>query len=336
MPVSDIDSHPELAGFSVSLKAIGYVNTAQFIGAAAASPDAMVNYLQTTPTQLNQVIALVAPRVGGMALFGAPRTYSLGARADNIKPLRAALMHPPALPVQLPARVDLVETMRTIRDQGQRGTCVAHAATAAAEQYFGEQGTAVDLSRQFLYWDCKQHDGLPDSPGTWISVAMDRLVTDGCCPEDDWKYVSTGVPGNESQNPPPAAAVASASQFVIPSMNQLAPTVVAAIKAELSRRRCVAFSIPVFNSWYRNAEVERTGEIGNPIPNEVNVGAHAMCLVGYEDSPDDVAIGGGVFYLRNSWGTTWASSPALANHPGYGTIPYSYINAYCLEAYSIG
>ncbi len=55
-----------------------------------------------------------------------------------------------ALPQVLPERVSLVDRMPAIRNQGARGTCVAHACTAVREFMTGE--VVVDLSEQFLYW----------------------------------------------------------------------------------------------------------------------------------------------------------------------------------------
>jgi C1A family cysteine protease len=61
-----------------------------------------------------------------------------------------------------------------------------------------------------------------------------------------------------------------------------------------------------------------------------------MCLVGYDDDPGNAALGGGRFRVRNSWGTAdWAYESAVGT-PGYGSIPYSYISRFCVEAWSIG
>jgi C1A family cysteine protease len=130
-------------------------------------------------------------------------------------------------------------------------------------------------------------------------------------------------------------ALRGATQFRIPSFRQLAPNSVRDIKAELADGRPVAFSIPVFDSWYfDNPAVEHSGDITNPIPNEIAKGGHAMCVVGYEDSDDDPAAAGGRFWVRNSWGTTWANGSSTGT-PGYGTIPYSYIAAYAMEAFCV-
>ena len=186
-----------------------------------------------------------------------------------------------------------------------------------------------------MYWDCKQHDGDPTEGGTWVAIAMAQLQADGCCLEATWPYDPTPIAGNESQDPPPPNAMADAANHKIPGFRQLAPTSITDIKSELAQDRCVAFTIPVFNSWYLNAEVTRTGEIVNPIPNEENVGGHAMCFVGYEDMSGEPDLGGGRFYLQNSWNGDWATQSVLGT-VGFGTIPYSYIAQYGEEAYSIG
>jgi C1A family cysteine protease len=116
--------------------------------------------------------------------------------------------------------------------------------------------------------------------------------------------------------------------------NALPPTSVPHLKAELARGRCVAFSVPVFDSWYRNNPgVERSGDIMMPFPGERGDGGHAMCIVGYRDDAAEEAIGGGRFLLRNSWGSTWGTENP--NGPGYGTIPYAYLTQYGKEAYSV-
>jgi C1A family cysteine protease len=258
----------------------------------------------------------------------------LGVRLDRVRRSGFALMRAPGTVAALPATANLIAEMQPVRDQGTRGTCVAHSSTAAAEHYWHRQGQIVDLSRQFLYWDCKEHDGDPNSEGTWIQIAMAQLAADGCCLEATWPYVMNPIPGNEAQAPPPPAATAEAPTYKVPGSEQISPSAVLDIKAALAEGLCVAFTIPVFNSWYENTEVERTGELVNPIPGEQNVGGHAMCLVGYEDLPDQTALGGGRFYLRNSWGTTWAYQSAIGA-AGYGTIPYSYIAGNCEEAYAI-
>ena len=334
MPETRIEDVPELKDHVQRLKSLGYRTTDQVAGAAQAAGDLLANYLKMDRNALDAMMSSIPRRPQPKGIQAPePRKRALGVRLDRVPRPRRALMMSALAAAPLPPLVNMIAEMQPVRDQGHRGTCVAHAATAAAEHYWRSQGQILDLSRQFLYWDCKEHDGHPAEEGTWIGVAMPLLQSDGCCLEATWPYVPTQG-ASEGQGPPPGGAMAEAARYKISSFRQLAPTSLLDIKGELARGRCVAFSIPVYNSWYQNDEVTRTGEILNPIPGEQDVGGHAMCFVGYEDIPGEPDLGGGKFYLRNSWDSYWATHPVLAT-PGYGTIPYSYIARFGTEAYSI-
>ena len=336
MPETRIDEVPELSPYSVRLKSLGYRTTDQVVGSAQAAGDLLAGYLGIDRQTLVSLTARIPQRPKPRGIGAVPaRKRTLGVLLARIPRPRRALLMSTVAAAPLPSKINLIGEMQPVRDQAERGTCVAHAATAAAEHYWRSQQKTLDLSRQFLYWDCKQHDGDPNEEGTWVGVAMPQLKSDGCCLEATWPYVPTAIPGNESQDPPPAAAVAEAASYKIPAFHQLSPTSILDIKSELATGRCVAFSIPVFDSWYQNDEVTRTGEIVNPIPNEQENGGHAMCFVGYEDVADEPDLGGGKFYLRNSWNGYWATESVLGIS-GYGTIPYSYIARFGSEAYSIG
>ena len=330
---------PDLNAHAARLNALGYRSAEQVLGAGRSAPAALARYLGLDAAGLNALLAAMHASVPGAAALAAVArpAHRLGVRLD-LMPRRAnfAMAVPASVATALPARVDMIGQMRPVRDQGDRGTCVAHAALAAVEHYWSQQGTPVDLSRQFAYWNCKQHDGYPDEEGTWIAVAMPLLQSDGCPPEQDWPYVMTDIAGNESQGPAPQVALDDAGQFRIPGFRQLAATAVHDLKAELAGGRPVAFSIPVFDSWYAdNPAVTRSGDITNPIPGETPDDAHAMCMVGYEDDEDDPALGGGRFLIRNSWDSTWGTASSTGT-TGYGTIPYSYIARFALEAFSVG
>lgn len=176
----------------------------------------------------------------------------------------------------------------------------------------------------------------PNSEGTWLAMAIPLLEREGCCLEPTWPYNPAPIIGNEGQGPPPGGAQLEAITFRAPGYKRLAPTSVPDIKNELAAGRCVAFSVPVFNSWLRSQWVAYSGDITMPVPGEVRVSGHAMCMVGYIDQPNP-GLGGGRFIIRNSWGTNWGinSSYGGVPTPGYGTIPYAYIDRMGSEAYSI-
>jgi C1A family cysteine protease len=335
MSETRIDDVPALGQFAVALRSLGYRTTDQLIGAHQVAGDLLANYLKTDRTQLKGLIDRIPRRERPRGIAAVPpRTFALGVRLDRIPRPQRVLKLSAVSAEPLPPKVNMIAQMPPVRDQGERGTCVAHACVAVLEHYLELQNNYQDMSEQFLYWDCKQSDNEPDAYGTWIGVAMPLLQKDGCCLESTWPYNPTPIAGNEGQGPPPAGAVAAALAFRVTTIHQIGATSIIDIKSELARNRCVAFSVPVYDSWYRNVEVQRTGEIVNPIPNETETGGHAMCFVGYEDIPGELDLGGGKFYLRNSWNSDWATEPVLGTK-GYGTIPYSYIARFATEAYSI-
>jgi C1A family cysteine protease len=233
--------------------------------------------------------------------------------------------------VALPTSVNLISRFNPIRNQGQRGTCVAFALTAINEyfQRFGRGKPAIDLSEQHLYHECKLVDGSPGGCGTWQRVGASVLGSRGECREVVWPYNPNLPCNNNGVMPSNARTDAANYKVTLTAINP--PTNVNSIKSYLSVRRPVGISIPVFNSWYSSAETKRSGRITMPLSGDTQVGGHAICLVGYQDTP--TSPGGGYFILRNSWSTTWAyQSPYL---PGYGIIPYQYITQYNWEAYTL-
>jgi C1A family cysteine protease len=319
-----IESHPVLQRHARKLRALGYVDVDTVAGALTGASARMADYLAEDVSASLQ---------GVVGAFQAPGRFQLGVALDQIPAVQVAFAMAAPAAAPLPPSVNLIPNMPPIRDQANRGTCVAHAALAALENLRTRQGSYQDMSEQFLYWDCKQHDTVPTQPGTWLGVAIPLLQKDGCCREVTWAYNPNPIAGNEGQGPAPAPASLEAPTLRIANYQTLAPTSVVDMKRELVRSRCVPFSIPVFNSWYQNNAVVASGDIVLPFPGEAVVGGHAMCICGYLDDPAEEDIGGGRFILRNSWDSAWGT--ASVHGTGYGTIPYAYISRFGKEAYSI-
>ena len=220
-----------------------------------------------------------------------------------------------------------------VRDQGSRGTCVAFAVTGALEYLLHCNGSTQDMSAQFSYWNCKHNDGAPTRPGTWISVASRLVQRNGVCPEIVWPYNPAPIPGNEPHDPVAAGAQRHALPYRIVA-RPIPATSVVDYKLALAGGKWAPFSVPVYNSWYLNPQVRLTGDLINPIPGETRVGGHAMCVVGCIDLPNRPELGGGRFILRNSWGTGWGRASPYG--PGYGTIPYIYVQRFGMEACCLG
>lgn len=232
-------------------------------------------------------------------------------------------------------------------DQGQRGTCVAH---AAGGLYSYVNGTARHrLSFQFLYHQCKMIDGIPRQEGTYLETSMrvfsDRRISGphagwgsadaGLPAESAWPYEPRFRPGNPAQTPPPAGSYQALYRG--PRWGNLSGRVlrcslrgsalVEDIRALLFTAGLpVVIGLPLFPS-FNNANSRRTGRIPVPLPGETPVGGHAMLVVGADDRKK-------AFIVRNSWSPAWAPENPYGL-PGHAVIPYRYLEIHGSNAYSV-
>jgi C1A family cysteine protease len=307
-----------------TLAAIGFFDADQLLGAAAVEGmnAQFATVLGVSRGEADALIEAVRQAAGGVQLE--PPTDddlpSLGALepTDEIKAEIERLTTRPTATGALPPSVNHIALMNAVRDQGQRGTCVAFAETAVHELHRRSLGRIEDLSEEFLYFETKKIDGIPQQCGTFQVKAVRVFETLGQCSEAVWPY-EMNPPCNHNGPEPANARADAATRKCQPVI--LGPKDVLAAKTLLAAGNAVGFSIPVYNSWYRNPTVMRTGRLTMRVGNEPVVGGHAMCFVGYKD--DATQPGGGYFILRNSWNTAWAS--ACSYGAGYGTIPYAYI-----------
>jgi hypothetical protein len=234
-----------------------------------------------------------------------------------------------------------------VRDQGQRGTCVAHAVVACVEWKFSFQ----PLSEQFKYWAIKTHGGdpFPNQAGTTLRCAKNSLASHGVCEGVLWPYNPQPIAGNETQagpGSPSAAALQDASlkaqSNTLHSNTSSQNSGKAALLASELTNGPVAVSLPVFvdvitdvANWAWTGAYEY-GHVIDPTPFSVVKGGHAVCVCGY--SPSTSAPGGGWFVFKNSWGVSgWSAGvkappsgqPAL--NPGYGYMSAAYVDEFLWE-----
>ncbi|MCC5829238.1 MAG: C1 family peptidase [Phycisphaeraceae bacterium] len=291
--------------------------------ALVSSPKALQ---AVSPQRRSQIQS--ARQGGGLGCLVEPQILDDFRRMGRLRPNRAAPSG--AYEAKLPGAVRLMDRMPPVRDQGQRGTCVAFGSVALREFLLGDHD---ELSEQFLYWACKEFDGHP-GPGTYIHTAMTALARYGVCEERIWPY-NPHQASDEGQGPASAEARKAALRYRLPSTRTVEPNVVADYKHMLAGDddQCgmpVTFGTLVFNSWYMSPETHRTGKITLPLPGETPAGGHAWCVVGYVD--DDGVPGGGYFIIRNSWGKGWAGDSPEA--PGHAMMPYEYVERYAMEAFT--
>lgn len=212
---------------------------------------------------------------------------------------------PPTI-VTLPEVVDLRNTnMPAIQDQGNLGSCTAHAALAAMEYMHGVQGLPEFwFSRLFAYYNARWHK--KEDEGCTIRSMFYNLAHKGDCNELVWPYEI-----NRFAQRPPAKAYSAARLDRIPRYMRLHQDR-QTLQSTLVLALPIVCGIGVYPS-FLTEEVAQTGIIPIPSPTERLQGGHAILLVGY------TTLNAALYYIfRNSWGTGWGLQ-------GYGFIPAVYI-----------
>ncbi len=234
-----------------------------------------------------------------------------------------------------------------IRDQNPRGTCVAHALAACMEDKHYST-VYPDFSEQFLYLETKLlPDSWPTKDGTTLGFARTAIAKFGICDEILHPYVNQlidGDPGQAGSSPASAPALANAAtRKAAASLYESLPsasTCAVRLHAALAQNnRPVAIALRVFKdaiTKYTNWNTPlgwRYGLVLDPPPTSIDVGGHAVCVVGFAPSPAEPS--GGYFIIRNSWNTAWGDQlPApgyFAPMPGYGQISATYVNKFMTE-----
>jgi hypothetical protein len=200
--------------------------------------------------------------------------------------------------------------MAPVRDQGQRGTCLAFAVTAAHEVARSGGLPPDDLSEEALYWGCKRADGNWSS-GTTFGSASTALGRWGQPLEAEWPYDPQRPAG--VAYPPPSSA--GGSGWFRSGLRRLA-VVLADVRTLLDSGTPVLLGVTVFDTFYRP---DAAGRIANPPPGASARGRHAVLAVDHR---------AGEFLIRNSWGITWALG-------GYAWIGDTYVGAHADDAWVI-
>jgi C1A family cysteine protease len=223
-----------------------------------------------------------------------------------------------------PASVDLREWCSPIEDQGQLGSCTAHAGVGIIEYYERKVfGRHLDASRLFLYKVTRDLMKLKGDTGAYLRSTMGAMVLFGVPPEEYWPYSDQG---NKFDQEPSAFCYAFAQSYQAlkyfrhdpPGLKQ--EDILKKVKAKLALGHPAMFGFTVYNSI---EQAESSGRIPFPSSKEKIEGGHAVATVGYDDKMKIKNKYGkvettGALLIRNSWGKGWGEG-------GYGWLPYDYI-----------
>ncbi|MEQ1840232.1 MAG: C1 family peptidase, partial [Verrucomicrobiales bacterium] len=238
---------------------------------------------------------------------------------DERKILQAIIRRVIAAPPDFESLVD-TGNLTPIEDQGEIGSCTAHAVIGLAEYLIkAGTGTLTDLSRMFLYKATRNLMGVQGDTGGFIRTTIKAMAAFGVPPEERWPYSAELLDCEPMAFQYAYAANFKALKYARLDANGLPPkTVLDHVKRSLAAGYPTAFGFPVHDS-IRKA----TWEVPLiPIPgkqHDPQLGGHAVLAVGYDET---VKVPGqndpGVLIIRNSWTNEWGRE-------GYGYLPYYYV-----------
>lgn len=204
----------------------------------------------------------------------------------------------------IPDQADLRASMPPVQDQGEVGSCTAHAAVAVLEHNLIIQQTPyVSRSRLFAYYNARALEGVQGGDnGATLRDMVSGLSNFGVCTEDIWPYDPAQVitrPTNDCFT----AAIKNRIRLYA-RLNSLDDMLMC-----LAAGHPFIFGFTVYDG-FESDEVAKSGILNLPTSSESAVGGHAVCAVGY-DRPSERLI------VRNSWGLEWGQQ-------GYFTMPFAY------------
>lgn len=233
------------------------------------------------------------------------------------------------------ATADLRKWFSPVENQGNLGSCTAHAAAGIVE-YFERRayGKHIEVSRLFLYKTTRNLMQVTGDAGAYLRHTMGALILCGVPAEKYWPYKE-----DDFDIEPDAFVYSLADNyealkyFCHDPIGENVP----GTEVLFSVKQYLETGIPsMFGFWgfpsFESSDVKG----GIPYPGECESAqwGHAIVAVGYDDAKKikNTSTGKettGALIIRNSWGKEWGDK-------GYGWLPYDYIrNKLALDFWSL-
>jgi len=189
-----------------------------------------------------------------------------------------------------PPSFSLKEFLGPVKDQGDEGSCTAHAGTENFEFLYRKyKGESPIFSPAFLYYQERVIDGDPnDDGGSTGRSSCQAMQKFGVCLESQLPYVS-----GQYAIPPTPDQVADALAYKSGAYHFL--STVADIKSCIASGYCCMIGFTVYESF---ESIGSDGVMPVPGATEQVLGGHEVLIYGYDDSK-------GVLSVLNSWGEGW-------------------------------
>jgi C1A family cysteine protease len=217
--------------------------------------------------------------------------------------------------ISLPKKIDLRTICSKVENQEDIGSCTAQAIVGGLEYLEVMNRTNFyDISRLFIYFNERVLEGtVNEDSGATIRDGIKTLVRWGYCSEELCPYIT-----KDFTNKPSRKAYKEAKRHIITSYHKVS-NLNEMLKC-LAEGYPVIFGIMVYNG-LMTEEVQKSGNVTMPKPDESPAGGHAVLAVGYDKEKE-------IIIFRNSWGYSWGDK-------GYGTLPFEYINKLADDCWTI-